>query len=99
MFNADIIRNTETNEYRAICSFPNRPDVSAEGIGWKAFWEDFRNKTGIWLPARKYFCFCKLSDFEQLAGVDASHVRKSCIVTKQDRLRGWRRSDFPEPRM
>ena len=95
MFNADIIRNTETNEYRAIVSFPTRPDISAEGIGWKAFWEDFRNKTGIWLPNRKYFRFCKLSDFEELAGVDASHTRENgCIVTKQDRLRGWKRTDF-----
>lgn len=48
--------------------------------------------TGIEIPLKKYFRFEKLSDFEEIAGIDASHPRENgCIVTMQDRRNGWKR--------
>lgn len=34
-WNADIIRDTETNRYRAIISFNYRRDADIEGNGWR----------------------------------------------------------------
>lgn len=90
-WNADIIRDTDTNRYRAIISFNYRRDADIEGNGWRDLCENVRRATGICLPLRKFFQWSKLSDFEQIAGIDACHVRPSCIVTREDRRNGWAR--------
>lgn len=61
------------------------------GENWKAFCEDVRKKTGISLLPRNSMNFYKLSDYEQVAGLDAAHVRGDCRVTKKEIfVRGWR---------
>lgn len=90
-WNADIIRDTTCNRYRAIITFDYRPEVDIEGNGWKDLVSAVRRATGICFPMKKYFQFSKLSDWEQIAGIDASHVRATCIVTRADRKNGWMR--------
>ena len=94
-FNADIIHETGAG-YRAIFSFPDQPDIDIDLCGtWKDFADEIQRVTGIRIPARKYFRFSRLSDFETLAGIDASHIRKQgCIVTSTDRKNGWCRWEF-----
>ena len=94
MFNADII-HVDGSGYRAIFSFPDYPDIDIDLCGtWKDFRDEVKRVCGIWLPARKWFSWSKLSDFEQLAGIDASHTRKTCIVSARDRRNGWIRWTF-----
>lgn len=90
MFNADIIRDKAANTYRGIFEF-EQCSCEVTGAGWKEFRENVKRDTGIEIPLKKYFRFEKLSDFEEIAGIDASHPRKSCIVTMQDRRNGWQR--------
>ena len=92
-WNMDIIKSSDG--YRGIISFEYAPTVNIDYCKtWREFYEKTRETTGICIPKRKYFTFHKLSDFEQLSGIDASHVRKSCVVTKGDRLSGWKRDNF-----
>lgn len=93
MFNADIIRDTTTNEYRALIDFGNCV-CEVEATGWRELCANVERDAGIRFPLKKYFKFEKLSDFEQIAGIDASHVRPSCVVTMQDRRSGWNRWTF-----
>ena len=93
-WNADIIRDTETNEYRALFAFETGPDIEAVGHGWRELCDNVTFLTGIRLPRCKAFSWHKLSDWEQLAGIDASHIRPTCIVSKTDRRYGWRRENF-----
>lgn len=93
-WNADIIRETDTNRYRAIISFDNKPDIAVEGNGWRDFYKNVDQIAQIRFPMHKFFQWSKLSDFEQIAGIDACHVRPSCIVTKEDRRNGWKRYCF-----
>ena len=92
-FNADIIKDTENNTYRAIISFEDKPDVTAYGDGWRDLCDNVKFITGICFPLRKFFKWSKLSDWEQIAGIDASHVRPSCVVTIEDRRNGWMREN------
>ena len=93
-WNADIIRDTETNHYRALFTFYSGPGVEAAGDGWRELCDNVTLLTGIRLPHRKWFSFSKLSDWEQIAGIDASHTRQTCIVSRDDRRQGWRREIF-----
>lgn len=94
MFNCDIIHEIGTG-YRAIVSYPDWPDVEIDMFpDWKTFVDEVIRITGIRLPARKYFKFSRLSDFETVAGIDASHPRTTCIVSAQDRRNGWKRWEF-----
>lgn len=90
-WNADIIRDTELNRYRAIITFDDRPEVDTEGSGWRELCANVRRLAGISFPLRKYLQWGKLSDYEQIAGIDACHTRKSCVVTTKDRKSGWMR--------
>ena len=90
MFNADIIRDNTENTYRGIFEF-EQCACEVSGNGWKEFRENVRRDTGIEIPMKKYFKFEKLSDFEEIAGIDASHPRETCIVTMKDRKAGWTR--------
>ena len=87
-FNADIIRDKTDNTYRGIfeCDLCS---CEVLGNGWRDFADNVKRDTGIEIPLKKHFVFEKLSDFEEIAGIDASHTRKSCIVTMQDRKNGW----------
>ncbi|MBO4796760.1 MAG: hypothetical protein J5553_05175 [Verrucomicrobia bacterium] len=90
-WNADIIRDTTVNSYRAIFAFESGPDVEVYGDGWRELCDNIRFVTGIEIPMKKYFKFQRLSDWEQIAGIDASHTRPTCVVTMADRKNGWRR--------
>ena len=94
-FNADIIHETGAG-YRAIFSFPDQPDIDIDLCGtWKELTDAIRIATGIRIPRRTSFRFSKLSDFETIAGIDASHIRdQGCIVTSADRKNGWCRWKF-----
>lgn len=96
-WNCDIIRNTDTNEYRALIEFENCV-CEVEAYGWRELCANVKRDTGIRFPMKKYFKFEKFSDFEQIAGIDASHARPSCIVTMKDRRNGWKRWNFQEVR-
>lgn len=93
-WNADIIRNKEANEYRAIIAFEDFTEVEATGNGYRELCANVELLTGIRLPRSKAFSWQKLSDWEQYAGIDASHTRPTCIVTMADRRAGWRREIF-----
>lgn len=90
-WNADIIRNEETGEYRAILSFDDKPDIEVHGNDYRKLLDNVVFLTGIRFPRKKYLKFSRLSDWETIAGIDASHVRESCIVTAADRKAGWNR--------
>lgn len=90
-WNADIIRNETTGEYRAIVSFEDMPDCEVYGNNYRNLLDNVVFLTGIWFPPKKYLKFSRLSDWETIAGIDASHTRASCIVTKEERRAGWRR--------
>jgi len=77
--------------YRAEMCSEFWPDVIFDraGMNWRELSAEIRRKTGISIPARKYFKFENLSRWEKIAGIDASHTRKSCIVTMTDRKSGW----------
>lgn len=90
-WNADIIQNEATGEYRAVISFDDRPDVEAYGDDYRELLDNVTFITGIRFPRKKYLKFYRLSDWETIAGIDASHTRESCVVTKEDRRAGWRR--------
>ena len=90
-WNADIIRDTETNTYRAIITSESGPEIEAYGDGWKELVRNVEFLSGIRFPARKCFKWQRFSDFEQIAGIDASHTRQSCVVTMADRRSGWHR--------
>ena len=90
-WNADIIRDNETNRYRAIITFEDRPEIDVESNGWRELCANVRRACGICFPMKKHFQFANLSDWEQIAGIDASHTRASCIVTMEDRRNGWMR--------
>lgn len=90
-WNADIIRDEIAGEYRAIFSFDSKLDCEVYGSNYRELLDNVVFVTGIRLPRKKYLKFSKLSDWETIAGIDASHTRESCIVTKEDRRAGWRR--------
>ena len=90
-WNADIIRDETTGEYRAVVSFEDKPDCEIYGNNYRDLLDNVVFLTGIQFPRRKYLKFSRLSDFETIAGIDASHTRESCVVTKSDRRAGWRR--------
>lgn len=90
-WNADIIRDINFNRYRAIITFEDRKEIDIEGNGWKELCSAVYRVSGIRFPMKKYFQFSKLSDYEQIAGIDASHTRNSCIVKMSDRKAGWMR--------
>lgn len=98
---ADIIHTDGADDfpkfaYRGTFYFKTGADVTAYGVDWNSFCTDVRLKTGIRLPLRKSMKFYKLSDFEQIAGIDAAHSRQEhgCIITKKERFcDGWRASE------
>lgn len=94
-WNADII-HTPGRGYRAIFSFPECPDYNSEYCRtWKELADAIRIATGVRIPRRKSFKFSRLSDWETIAGIDASHIRENgCIVTSEDRKNGWCRWTF-----
>ena len=61
---------------------------------WSGFADAVQVAAGVFLPARKNMKFQRLSDFEMIAGIDGSHVRKDCCVTLKERRSGWFASDF-----
>lgn len=94
---ADIIHEDDANDfpkyaYRGTFYFKNGLSATAYGVDWNSFCTDVRMKTGIVLPLRKDMRFFKLSDFEQIAGLDAAHERPNGIhVSKRERFgEGWR---------
>ena len=92
---ASIIHTTNADypvySYRGEFHFETGEEVLCEGCDWNSFCIDVIDKTGIGLPLRKYMRFFKLSDFEQIAGLDAAHVRGMCQVTKHEIFKkGWR---------
>ena len=93
-WNCDIIRNTDTNEYRASVEREDGFSVDVYGDNWRDLCKNVRSALGITFPLKKYFEFSRLSDFEQIAGIDASHTRATCIVTMKDRFAGWMRERF-----
>lgn len=78
--------------YRGTFYFESGAEATAYGVDWPSFCTDVRLKTGIRLPLRKNMQFFKLSDFEQIAGIDAAHERPNGFhVTKRERFgEGWR---------
>lgn len=78
--------------YRGTFYFESGAEATAYGVDWSSFCTDVRLKTGIRLPLRKNMQFFKLSDFEQIAGIDAAHERPNGFhVTKRERFgEGWR---------
>lgn len=92
-FNMDIIHKTGAG-YRAIITTENGSETETAGRNWEELRTATTSVAGLDIGKRKYYSFYKLSDFETVAGVDASHVRQSCMVTMQDRRNGWSRSTF-----
>ena len=77
--------------YRGEFYFESGEEVLCEGCDWNSFCVDVAEKTGIRLPLRKNMRFFKLSDFEQIAGLDAAHIRGMIQVTKKEIfVNGWR---------
>ena len=93
---ADIIHTDGADfpeyPYSGVFYFANGLEVKCFGADWKAFCDDVASKTwGIRLPQRKEMRFYKLSDREQIAGIDAAHERPEGIqVSMQERIvKGW----------
>ena len=93
-WNMDIIHSADG--YRAIISTDNTADINIDfSKTWQEFAAEVKYITGISLPIRKHISFYKLSDFEQYAGIDASHCRpQGCIVSAKERRQGWRRESI-----
>lgn len=91
---ADII-HVDGEGYRAIFSMDSgeEMDIAAACVPWRELCRLIDDYIGIRLPSKRCFKFEKLSDFEQIAGVDAATTRESCIVTMEDRRAGWVRWD------
>ena len=89
---ADILYSKEDG-YRGIFEFEQGGEITVYGSNWKTFREEVAYQTGVALPMRKYFPFQKLSDYEQIAGIDAANCRHTCMVDMMDRLLGWRMHD------
>lgn len=80
--------------YRGTFYFENGNEATAYGVDWQSFCTDVRLKTSIVLPLRKDMRFFKLSDYEQIAGLDAAHERGMVQVTKKEIfVNGWRASE------
>lgn len=97
---ADIIHEDGANDfpkfaYRGTFYFKSGDEATAYGVDWQSFCTDVRMKTGIRLPLRKNMKFYKLSSFEQIAGLDAAHIRPNGVhVTAEERFgEGWRASE------
>lgn len=96
---ADIIHADGADDfpkyaYRGTFYFKSGDEATAYGVDWNSFCTDVRMKTGIVLPLRKDMRFFKLSDYEQIAGLDAAHVRGMVQVTKKEIfVNGWRASE------
>ena len=93
---ADIIHTGGADDfpkfaYRGTFHFKSGDEATAYGVDWDSFCTDVRLKTGIRLPLRKDMKFYKLSDYEQIAGIDAAHERpQGCHITKRERfVEGW----------
>lgn len=89
---ADFFYSKEDG-YRGEFEFEIGGEATVYGVNWKAFREEVVRRTGVALPMRKYFHFQTLSDYEQIAGIDAANPRPTCMVNMMDRLLGWRRDD------
>lgn len=80
-------------KYRAIMLMDNKEveDLPAE-VNYKTLKEAIKLKTGVEILKRKDMIFEKLSDFENVATIDATQYRgegKDCRVTMEDRKNGW----------
>ena len=94
-WNMDIIHK-DGEGYRAIITTDAHEEAQfgcfGEWYSWKQLSALIERATYIRIPKRKEFRFEKLSAFEQIAGIDASHIRpQGSLVTMQERQCGWMR--------
>lgn len=78
-------------KYRAIMTIGGKEvDGLPSDVDYRTLREAIKSKTGVEILKRKDMIFEKLSDFEKIATIDVTQVRKDCRVTVAERKNGWK---------